>query len=173
MSLQDPNEQIGNPGSISSIDRVAQAAQAAGLKIQIRQMPESTKTAAQAALACGCGVSQIVKSLVFQRTDRASLVLLLVAGDHQADLSLASRVIGADLVRADPKRVRHETGFAIGGVAPLGHLVSLPVYMDGALLEHDIVWAAAGAPNAVFSVSPRALLAATTAVVLPSGVRQE
>lgn len=110
---------------------------------------------------------------MFERSDRASLVLLLVAGDHQADLSLASRVIGADLVRADPKRVRHETGFAIGGVAPLGHLVSLPVYMDGALLEHDIVWAAAGAPNAVFSVSPRALLAATTAVVLPSGVRQE
>jgi prolyl-tRNA editing enzyme YbaK/EbsC (Cys-tRNA(Pro) deacylase) len=152
----------------SSTDRVAQAAAAAGLAIDVQRMPESTRTADEAARTCGCSVAQIVKSLVFERVDTGALVLLLIAGDRQADLTVAARVVGADLVRADPKRVRAETGFAIGGVAPMGHLVDLPVFIDPSLLDHDAVWAAAGAPNAVFRVDPRALQVATSAVVLPA-----
>jgi prolyl-tRNA editing enzyme YbaK/EbsC (Cys-tRNA(Pro) deacylase) len=152
----------------SSTDRVAHAAAAVGLAIEILVMPESTRTADEAARACGCSVAQIVKSLVFERVDTGALVLLLIAGDRQADLGAAARVVGADLARADPKRVRRETGFAIGGVAPIGHLVELPVFIDASLLDHETVWAAAGAPNAVFSVDPRALQDATSAVVLPA-----
>lgn len=155
----------------ASIERVARAAEAAGLDIDIRLMPESTRTAEEAARACGCSVSQIVKSLVFQRVDTRALVLLLIAGDRMADLALVAPVVGAPLERADPKRVRSETGFAIGGVAPLGHLTSLPVFMDASLLTHAAVWAAAGAPYAVFRVDPARLLEATSATLLAADGR--
>ena len=88
-------------------------------------------------------------------------MLLLIAGNNRADLKLAARVIGSKLDQADANLVRTETGFAIGGVAPIGHLCELPVYMDPDLMAHDIVWAAAGAPNAVFAVDPTRLLDAT------------
>lgn len=155
----------------ASIERVARAAEAAGLDIDIRLMPESTRTAEEAARACGCSVSQIVKSLVFQRVDTRALVLLLIAGDRMADLPSVAREVGAELVRADPKRVRRETGFAIGGVAPIGHLATLPVFMDASLLRHNTVWAAAGAPNAVFRVDPKQLCEAASATVLGAHTR--
>ncbi|MEZ5661266.1 MAG: YbaK/EbsC family protein [Burkholderiaceae bacterium] len=153
-------------GKTRSVDRVAAAANDLGLSIQIRTMPESTRTAAEAAAACGCEVGQIVKSLIFECGQTQELVLLLIAGDRPADLDAAGRQLGQALVRADPKRVRMLTGFAIGGVAPIGHLQPLRVFMDAALLAHERVWAAAGAPNAVFEVEPRALQAATRAVLL-------
>lgn len=154
-----------------STERVARAASAAGLDIEIRLMPESTRTAEEAARACGCDVGQIVKSLVFQRVDTSALVLLLIAGDRMADLTAVAPVVGADLVRADPKRIRSETGFAIGGVAPIGHLSALPVFMDPSLLHHESVWAAAGAPNAVFRVNPSRLREATSATLLGTDAR--
>jgi prolyl-tRNA editing enzyme YbaK/EbsC (Cys-tRNA(Pro) deacylase) len=149
-----------------SIDRVRVSADELSLDINILEMPASTRTAEEAASACGCTVSRIVKSLIFQRRDGDGLVLLLIAGDNQADLDLAGRVIGAPLERADAKRVREETGFAIGGVAPIGHLNAPEIYIDPDLLEHDVVWAAAGAPNAVFSVDPAKLAEATGARAL-------
>ncbi|MDD7910931.1 YbaK/EbsC family protein [Pseudovibrio exalbescens] len=150
----------------SSMERVAEAAEATGLEITILTMPDSTRTAEEAANACKCEVGQIVKSLIFQREDTEEFVLLLVAGDRQADLEAAATVVGGPLTRADAKRVRKETGFAIGGVAPIGHMCPVAVYMDPALLNHEIVWAAAGAPNAVFSVCPAKLKAAVGAAVL-------
>lgn len=150
----------------SSKDRVAEAAKALGLSITVEQMPASTRTAEEAAAACNCAVGQIVKSLIFERHDTGALVLLLIAGHNKADMDLAAQVIGSSLDRADPKKVRAETGFAIGGVAPIGHLCDLPVYMDPALLDYPSVWAAAGAPNAVFAVDPAALKAATKAQML-------
>ena len=149
-----------------SVKRVRAAADALGLDIEILEMPASTRTAEEAAAACGCTVSRIVKSLIFQRQDDGGLVLLLIAGDNQADLALAGRVIGASLERADAKRVRELTGFAIGGVAPIGHLNAPEIYIDPDLLEHELVWAAAGAPNAVFSVDPKVLAKATGAMLL-------
>ncbi|MEZ5651982.1 MAG: YbaK/EbsC family protein [Burkholderiaceae bacterium] len=149
-----------------STDRVAQAAESLGLSIEIRTMPDSTRTAAEAASACACTIGQIVKSLVFEYGPARDLVLLLIAGDRSADLDLVQRLLGAAPTRADPKRVRASTGFAIGGVAPIGHLQPLRVFMDPALLEHDLVWAAAGAPNAVFSIAPRRLRDATAASLL-------
>lgn len=147
----------------SSIDRVRAAAEDAGLDITIRTMPESTRTADEAAQACGCTVAQIVKSLVFEVTETGELVLLLVSGIHQADMAKAAALAGQALKRADPRRVREVTGFAIGGVAPIGHLSPLRCWIDQTLLEYDTVWAAAGAPNAVFAADPAALSIAARA----------
>lgn len=152
---------------MSSQDRVEEAAKALGLDIAIRQMPASTRTAQEAAQACECAVGQIVKSLIFERKDSHALVLLLIAGDKTADLQQIAKVVGSELSRADPSRVRSETGFAIGGVAPFGHLCQMPVYMDPALLSHRVVWAAAGNPKAVFSVQPTLLRDAIDATLLP------
>jgi prolyl-tRNA editing enzyme YbaK/EbsC (Cys-tRNA(Pro) deacylase) len=149
-----------------STRRVAQAAEQAGLAITIRIMPDSTRTAQDAAAACGCAVGQIAKSLIFQRQDTQGLVLLLIAGDRQADLEQAALRVGAPLIKADAKDVRARTGFAIGGVAPLGHLATVETFIDPALLDHQTVWAAAGAPNAIFSVCPKRLQQATGAQTL-------
>lgn len=113
-----------------SIDRVAEAASNAGLEIEILAMPESTRTASEAASACRCSEAQIVKSLVFRKSGTEELILLLVAGDRQVDLNAAAQAVGAELERADPKLVREVSGFAIGGVAPLGHRTRMPVFMD-------------------------------------------
>ncbi len=137
-----------------SVKRVEDAASRAGLAVTVVRMPESTRTAEEAARACGCDVAQIVKSMIFEGSLSGELKLVLVSGAHDLDLERAAAVLGEDLVRADPKRVRAETGFAIGGVAPIGHLAPIETFMDTSLLAHEVVWAAAGAPDAVFSVAP-------------------
>jgi prolyl-tRNA editing enzyme YbaK/EbsC (Cys-tRNA(Pro) deacylase) len=146
-----------------SIDRVSEAARDAGLNIEIRRMGESTRTAEDAARQCGCAVGQIVKSLIFEGKDTGRLVLFLVSGDRQLDLGKAARLVGEELKRADPRRIRDETGFAIGGVSPIGHKIAIPAYADRTLLAYDVVWAAAGAHDAVFSSEPGALIAAAAA----------
>lgn len=152
-----------------SVARVEAAAKAAGIAIEVRRTPQTTRTAQEAADACGCAVAQIVKSLIFEGARSGTLKLLLVSGAHDVDPDIAARIIGEPLVRADPKRVRKETGFAIGGVAPIGHLAPIDTWMDMALADHDLVWAAAGAPNAVFSIAPMALKTVSGASDLPLG----
>lgn len=152
--------------SAKSTQRVENAAAEAGLQITVLAMPESTRTAEEAARACGCETAQIVKSLIFERVNDGTLVLLLIPGDLQADLKAAAADIGCDVTRADPKKIRAETGFAIGGVAPIGHLKPLPVFMHPALLAWPSVWAAAGSPHHVFSVDPEHLKKAVGAAVL-------
>lgn len=146
-----------------SIARVRAAAEAASLSIEVVRMGESTRTAEEAARQCGCGVAQIVKSLVFTGAESGRLYLLLVSGASQLDLDKAARLVGEPLERADPRQVREETGFAIGGVPPIGHDSGVRRIADRALFEHEVVWAAAGAHDAVFSAEPRALLAAAGA----------
>ncbi|WP_420406253.1 YbaK/EbsC family protein [Nisaea sp.] len=148
-----------------SVNRVKAAAEAAGLATEILRMPDSTRTAEEAAAACGCEVGQIVKSLIFKGAESGELKLLLVSGSNQVDLAKAAAAAGEPLGRADPKEVREITGFAIGGVSPIGHLVPVATWMDEDLLGYPTVWAAAGAPNAVFEVAPSALRAAANATV--------
>ncbi len=143
--------------------RVAEAARAAGLPIQIRVMAHSTRTAEEAAAACGCDVAQIVKSLVFRGAASGKPYLLLVSGANRVDEARAALTLGEALTRPDARYVRETTGYAIGGIPPLGHAAPLAVYMDEALLGFEVVWAAAGTPLAVFAAAPRALLAATGA----------
>jgi prolyl-tRNA editing enzyme YbaK/EbsC (Cys-tRNA(Pro) deacylase) len=151
---------------MKSTDRVQAAAGAAGLPIEIREMPQSTRTAEEAAAACGTSVAQIVKSLIFRKAESGEPVLLLVSGRNRVDQTAVAAEIGEKLERMDADAVRELTGFAIGGVAPLGSLAPLATFMDADLLEFETVWAAAGAPYAVFSASPRALAAATGARII-------
>jgi prolyl-tRNA editing enzyme YbaK/EbsC (Cys-tRNA(Pro) deacylase) len=148
---------------MSSIERVEQAARDAGLDIEVKRMGASTRTAEEAAAQCGCGVGQIVKSLIFQGEQSGRLFLFLVSGAHQLDLDKASALIGETLARADARRVRDETGFAIGGVAPIGHQIPIGAFADQALLSYNRVWAAAGAHDAVFAAEPAALFEAAAA----------
>lgn len=156
----------GNPRKRSSMDRVRDSAAELGLDIEIRRMDQSTRTAQEAADACGCAVSQIVKSLIFENAADGNLILLLVSGNNNADLDYLSESRGLRLQRCDTRKVRNETGFAIGGVAPIGHINPIRTCVDRTLLEHDTVWAAAGRPDSVFSVDPKALVAAIEAEII-------
>lgn len=150
----------------SSMDRVARAAKLLGLDIKTEIMPDSTRTAEDAANACGCEVGQIVKSLIFEREDDENLVLILVSGANNADLGKLKQHFGAGLKRADPRKVRDLTGFAIGGVAPIGHLIDLETVMDKDLMQYQSIWAAAGRPNSVFKTTPDALRNAINCIVI-------
>jgi prolyl-tRNA editing enzyme YbaK/EbsC (Cys-tRNA(Pro) deacylase) len=147
-----------------SVRRVREAAERASLPIEIRLFAEGTRTAVDAARAVGCDVSQIVKSLVFMADGTATLAL--VSGADRLDPARLAGVLGADHVRrADGHEVRAATGYAIGGVPPIGHTEHVMVVMDARLLAHPVVWAAAGLPDAVFAVEPGALAAAAGARV--------
>ena len=132
------------------------AAAAAGLRIEVREFPEGTKTAADAAAAIGCAVAAIVKSLVFL-VDGAAVVAL-VPGDRRLDTAALAAVAGGVAVgRADLDTVRRATGYAAGGTPPFAHATSLRVFADLALERHDPLWAAAGTPTTVFPISPEDL----------------
>ena len=146
-----------------SIERVEQAAAEAGLAIEVKRMGASTRTAEEAAQQCGCAVGQIVKSLVFEGAQSGRLYLFLVSGSNQLDLDKAARLTAEPLKRADPRKIRDETGFAIGGVAPIGHRITIAAFADETLLSYDRVWAAAGAHDAVFAAEPAALVKAAGA----------
>jgi Cys-tRNA(Pro) deacylase len=133
--------------------RVAEAAAALGLTIELREFPEGTRTAEDAARAIGVAVGQIVKSLVFTLDGR--VVMALVSGCNRLDEPrLATALGGREVGRADAAGVREATGYAIGGVPPFGHPAPLPTAIDEDLLTHDEVWAAAGTPRDVFAISP-------------------
>lgn len=142
-----------------NVARVIRAAADAGLPISVQRFPEGTRTADDAARAVGCEVAQIVKSLVFVADEDP--VVALVSGADRLDAERLRLALGAETVRrASGDEVRSATGYAIGGVPPLGHARPLRVLMDRRLLDHDVVWAAAGLPDAVFETQPRALMAA-------------
>jgi prolyl-tRNA editing enzyme YbaK/EbsC (Cys-tRNA(Pro) deacylase) len=148
-----------------SVSRVRADAEARGLDIAPVRLDEGTRTAAEAARACGCTLDQIVKSIIFREAGSDRHLLFLTAGGNRVDPAKAAALAGTALVKADAAGVRASTGFAIGGVAPLGHLTPLPVWLDPKLLDYETVWAAAGTPNHVFSVAPRRLAEAVGATV--------
>lgn len=151
---------------LSGIDRVRLAATDLGLAVEIVEMPGSTRTAEDAAAACGCAVGQIVKSLVFVGAETRRPLLLLVSGANRVDETGVRAAIGEVLERPDATYVRTTTGFAIGGVAPIGHETPMVTYLDRDLLAFETVWAAAGSPKAVFAVQPARLVEATGATVI-------
>ena len=146
-----------------SLKRVKAAIAAAGLETEVLEMAEGTRTAEDAARAAACAVDQIVKSIIFRGEESGHVVLFLTAGGNRVSAEKASMVAGQKLGKADADLIRAETGFAIGGVAPLGHLTPIRSYYDPRLLDFDVVWAAAGTPRHVFAAAPAALLAATGA----------
>ena len=140
-----------------NLQRVADAGRHAGLELEIRRFPEGTRTAADAARAIGCEVAQIVKSLVFMADDWP--VVALVSGADRVDTGRLAMAVGADTARrATGDEARSTTGFAIGGVPPFGHAAPVTVLVDPGLLAHEVVWAAAGLPDAVFAIRPDELV---------------
>jgi prolyl-tRNA editing enzyme YbaK/EbsC (Cys-tRNA(Pro) deacylase) len=150
----------------ASAQKVQEAGRALGLEIDVREMAESTRTAVDAAAACGVTVGQIVKSLVFTGADSGRPYLLLVSGDNRVNEKGVARHLGEKLKRPDADAVRALTGYAIGGIPPFGHARPLATYMDADLLKYDVIWAAAGTPKAVFCTEPGKLRDATGAVVI-------
>ena len=153
----------------AAVVRVIEALETTGVQTQVTEFAESTRTAEEAAVAVGCTVGQIVKSLIFLASDQP--ILALVSGANQADTARLAQIAGAPITRANAAIVREATGYAIGGVPPLGHATRLPTYLDRDLLQYDIIWAAAGTPNAVFSITPGELLRVTGAEAVDLAVR--
>jgi prolyl-tRNA editing enzyme YbaK/EbsC (Cys-tRNA(Pro) deacylase) len=149
--------------------RVQERAESLGLDVDVRQMPASTRTAQEAAAACGCAVAQIVKSLVFKGEKSHRPYLLLVSGSNRVNEKSVAAIVGEALMRPDGRFVREVTGYAIGGIPPFGHATPLATSMDPDLLQYELVWAAAGTPEAIFSVAPQRLREATAATVIAVG----
>jgi len=148
----------------AAIDRFTDAARALGIEPDVRRFPEGTKTAADAALAIGCDVAQIVKSLVF--TADGDPVIAYVSGANRVDVrKLASLAGAAEVRRATPEEARAATGFAVGGTPPFGYPSEVVRFVDRDLLAHDVVWAAAGTPDSVFALAPGDLVRVTGADV--------
>jgi prolyl-tRNA editing enzyme YbaK/EbsC (Cys-tRNA(Pro) deacylase) len=150
----------------ASARRVQDAAHALGLDVVVTEMAESTRTAEEAAAACGVTVGQIVKSLVFIGSESGKPYLLLVSGSNRVNEKGVAAHLGEKLKRPNADAVRALTGYAIGGIPPFGHASPLATYMDRDLLAYDLIWAAAGTPKAVFRTEPAALRDAAGATVI-------
>jgi prolyl-tRNA editing enzyme YbaK/EbsC (Cys-tRNA(Pro) deacylase) len=148
-----------------AIDRFLSAARGAGATPEVRRFPQGTKTADDAAAAIGCDVAQIVKSLVFVADGQP--LLALTSGANRADVDRLSGLVGGAAVRrATPEEARAATGYAVGGTPPFGHPTVVRTFCDRDLLDHDLVWAAAGTPDSVFPLTPADLLRWTGAEVV-------
>ncbi len=145
-----------------SLKRVRAALEDAGLTPDIREVGQS-RTAAEAAEAAACHIDQIVKSIVFRGEDSGAAVLFLTAGGNRVDAARAGAVAGEPLGKADAALIRAQTGFAIGGVAPVGHLNPIRTWLDPRLPDFDLLWAAAGTPRHIFAVTPADLARLTGA----------
>jgi prolyl-tRNA editing enzyme YbaK/EbsC (Cys-tRNA(Pro) deacylase) len=150
--------------------RVLDAAERKGVKLEVVYFEKSTHTAEDAARAVGAEVGQIVKSLVFVSEDVDDVLpcLVLASGANQVDLALLGAVLTVPRIRrATADEARELTGFSIGGIPPFGHRQTIRTVMDPDLTRYDTIWAAAGTPNAVFPVAPNTLRILTAAVVTP------
>ena len=146
--------------------RVEAGARALGLEIRVQQMSQSTRSAEEAAAACGCAVAQIVKSLVFRGRSSGRPIMLLVSGANRVDEKGVAAAIGEPVMRPDAQYVRDVTGYAIGGIPPFAHAKPLVTFLDEDLLEHATVWAAAGTPESVFEIEPGRLAESVEARVI-------
>ncbi|MDD2852049.1 MAG: YbaK/EbsC family protein [Desulfuromonadaceae bacterium] len=152
--------------SSSSVQRVRDALTAAGLNNEVQELPTSTRSAVEAADAVGCNVAQIVKSLILKGVTSCELFLVLTSGGNRISLERIAAMAGEKVAMADAATVREKTGFAIGGVPPLGYLQPLKVYIDQDLMGHGVIWAAAGSPNALFHLAPSDLVRITGGMIV-------
>ena len=149
-----------------STSRVLEVLRRMGYDVSILEFREPTRTAEEAARRAGCSIGQIVKSLVFRGAATGKAVLVLTSGANRVDEESMAVHIGEAIKRADPEFVLSATGFAIGGVPPVGHTQTIESYLDEDLLQFESVWASAGAENAIFSISPSSLRSMTNARVV-------
>ena len=141
-----------------SLKRVQRALAEAGVVADVLEMAEGTRTAEAAAKAVGCIPDQIAKSIIFRGQTSGTALLFITAGGNQVCADKASALAGEALGKADAALIRAQTGFAIGGVAPVGHLTPIRAWADPRLFDFDKVYAAAGTPRHIFAVAPGDLL---------------
>lgn len=151
-----------SPKLAKSSASVQEALDKLGLECRVLELPNSTRTALDAASAIGCEISQIVKSLIFKTKKTDKPVLVLASGTNQVDIKIIEDRVGESITKEDADFVREVTGFAIGGIPLIGHKNAIDfIYIDRDLLDLDEIWAAAGTPNAVFCIKSQDLLKAT------------
>jgi prolyl-tRNA editing enzyme YbaK/EbsC (Cys-tRNA(Pro) deacylase) len=150
------NEKTAHPLSLSA-RKVQEALKILGVTCEVCEMGKTTRTAQDAARSVGCDVGQIAKSLVFKGGTTRQAVLVITSGSNRVDEKKLSERIGEPVLKADADFVRQQTGFAIGGVPPVGHAQPIAVFIDEDLLTHSEIWAAAGTPQAVFRLTPQEL----------------
>jgi prolyl-tRNA editing enzyme YbaK/EbsC (Cys-tRNA(Pro) deacylase) len=169
LHLSDKSEVLfdgGNMGKLSSsAQKVQDSLSDLGPDYKVIEFTESTRTAQEAADRVGCQLGQIVKSMIFSGQDSKKGILVLTSGANRVDEKKISLYAGERVGRAAPDYVRTMTGFAIGGVPPVGHAKPLETYIDEDLLQYSSVWAAAGTPNAVFELTSSALVQITNAKI--------
>jgi len=137
-----------------SAKRVQKFLFAKGFSFKVKELPGSTRTAQEAADSIGCTVSQIAKSLVFRNKANGLPILVIASGSNRVDVMKIAKATGLKLGRADAKYVKERVGYAIGGVPPAGHKEPLETILDPDLKKHEVIWAAAGSPFAVFQLRP-------------------
>jgi Cys-tRNA(Pro) deacylase len=150
----------------ASAKRVQDALTSFGVDCRVKELADSTRTAVDAANAVGCDVGQIVKSLVFRGKSSGDAVFVVASGANRVNEKALAAIIGEKIEKADPDFVRDKTGFAIGGVSPVGHPGPLHTYVDEDLMQYDELWAAAGTPHALFSLTPAQLCHITSGQVV-------
>lgn len=165
--------------STTSLDALPDSARRVALLLRERghakgivMLEETGKTSAEAAAGLGCSVAQIAKSILFRRRSDGAPVLVIASGVNRVDERKVAAQVG-EIGRADAKFVRDHTGYAIGGVCPIGHLVAPVTLIDADLLELDSLWAAAGHPHAVFNLTPQELVSLTGAPVSDVALRED
>lgn len=141
-----------------SLKRVRAALDAAGVAVDIRETILA-RTAADAAAAVGCEIDQIAKSIALRGESSGDAVVFITAGGNQVDLAAATALAGEPLGKADAALIRAQTGFAIGGVSPVGHINPCRMWFDRRLLDFGEIWAAAGTPHHVFRLTPQEMMA--------------
>jgi len=141
----------------ASAARVAGFLRQQGGDFEVKHFPESTRSAAEAAATIGCEIAQIAKSLIFKNVGDDSAVLVVASGRNRVDTNKITAISGIKLSRADADFVREKIGYAIGGVPPIAHATPLTCFLDQDLCQCEILWAAAGTPNSVFSLTPQQL----------------
>ena len=144
-----------------SVQKVQDAIKGLGFYIDVVELEATTRTSADAAQALGCKVEQIAKSLVFQGKHSHKPILVIASGSNRVNEKRIAELISEPLGKADADFVRQHTGFAIGGVPPVGHLEKLDIFIDEDLLQYGEIWAAAGSPHAVFKLTPLDLVKMT------------
>jgi prolyl-tRNA editing enzyme YbaK/EbsC (Cys-tRNA(Pro) deacylase) len=148
-----------------SASRVQSALELFGLNLVVIELAQTTRTAAEAAMAIGCEVGQIAKSLVFVTKETRNPILVIASGANRVNESLVQHLVGEAIEKADARFVREKTGFVIGGVPPVGFSTRLLTLIDRDLFFYAEIWAAAGTPFAVFRLTPDDLVTITDGII--------
>lgn len=151
------------PATHPTAMRIARLLADAGVDTEVVEFEQATRTSAEAAAAIGCSVAQIAKSVVFRGVDSGMAVVVVASGQNRVSEDKVSRSVGEGLARADAQFVRAATGYAIGGVAPIGYPGRVKLLLDQDLRRHETLWAAGGTPHSVFALGPEQLQALTGA----------